>query len=176
MPVSISDPNMSDLSDVILGELFADGGHGNGAHHDESADLVAVLTGPAEGAGATVAMASGEPAAPLSLPPFPIPKRLVSGRYRGRTGGFELELRVDVDGATAMNKVSGDYLSIQGSTTTYFGSWQVVAPTVSVTAAAVSVEGIATTTWNSSFTKLRLTIPRRTWFQLTDDAAVTWFH
>src|SRR3954449_12888577 len=130
MPVSISDPNMSDLSDVILGELFADGGHGNGAHHDESADLVAVLTGPAEGAGATVAMASGEPAAPLSLPPFPIPKRLVggrrppratrppfpipkrlvSGRYRGRTGGFELELRVDVDGATAMNKVSGDYL------------------------------------------------------------------
>ena len=61
MPVSVSDPNMSDLSDVILGELIADGGHGNGAHHDESANVVAVLTGPAESAGATVPWPAGSP-------------------------------------------------------------------------------------------------------------------
>ena len=81
-------------------------------------------------------------AAPLNLPPFPVRKRLVSGRYRGRTGGYELELRVDVDGTTALSKVSGDYSSVLGNTVTYFGSWQVIAPAVVITPSTVSIEGL----------------------------------
>ncbi len=35
---------------------------------------------------------------PVPLPPIPIRTRLASGRYRSAPAGFQLELRVDVDG------------------------------------------------------------------------------
>ena len=35
-------------------------------------------------------------------------KRGVSGLYRGTSGDFQLELRVDVDGSRPMNRLSGD--------------------------------------------------------------------
>lgn len=47
----------------------------------------------------------------------------VSGRYRSPIAGFQLELRVDVDGNTPLGKLSGDYYTISGGVTSYFGSW-----------------------------------------------------
>src|ERR1051326_5067495 len=48
--------------------------------------------------------------------PFPLPRRPVSGRYRSGGFGFQLELRVDVDGRRPMRKVSGDFSQVSGST------------------------------------------------------------
>jgi hypothetical protein len=61
---------------------------------------------------------------------LPIRYRPVSGRYRGRQGGFEVELRVDVDGARSMNRVSADYYRLQGGETVYAGSTRIDAPIV----------------------------------------------
>src|SRR5689334_14960889 len=64
--------------------------------------------------------------------PFPLPRRPVSGRYRSGSFGFQLELRVDVDGRRPMRKVSGDFYQVSGSTVSYFGSFVVDAPVLTV--------------------------------------------
>ena len=61
-------------------------------------------------------------AAPLpSATPVAFSKRNVRGRYRSTGTGWQLELRVDVDGVRPLRKISGDFFSTTGSTTSYFG-------------------------------------------------------
>jgi hypothetical protein len=114
---------------------------------------------------------------PIPLEPFPtlpLRTRAASGRYRSPAAGFQLELRVDVDGRRPLMKVSGDYSSVSGATTTYFGSWTVDAVTVTRTATAVVAVGTARTTWPTTYTVARVTIPRRTIFQPAAPATVQW--
>jgi len=105
-------------------------------------------------------------AAAVSLPLKPAPllpfiRRPVSGRYRSGGGaGFQLELRVDVDGKRPMRKVSGDFYQVSGGTVSYFGSFVVDAPVVTVTASLVTITGLGRYTWTAGAPRIRLTIPR----------------
>src|ERR1044072_7335540 len=78
------------------------------------------------------------------------PKRLVSGLYKGAHGDFQLDLRVDVDGKRPTRCISGDLYRVAGSTTTYFGSFIVSSPTLTVTSNKVTIKGSG----NYSFTTL----------------------
>lgn len=98
--------------------------------------------------------------APAAAPPVLLPKRPVSGRYRGRLGSFELELRVDVDRFRPQKRVSGDFFQTVGATKTYFGSFVVNAPVITVAANLVTIEGIGQFTFAAGAPKLRVTIPR----------------
>lgn len=98
-------------------------------------------------------------AGPAAAIPFPL-RRLVRGRYRSSGGGFELELRVDVDGAGATGRVSGDFFAVAGGTTTFFGSFVVSAPVVTTTASRVHIEGAGTYTWAAGAPYLRIDVPR----------------
>src|SRR4051794_746303 len=66
--------------------------------------------------------------APAPLPPISLTKRLVRGRYRSTGAGYQLELRVDIGGNRPMNRMSGDFFSVGGGTTSFFGSFRVDAP------------------------------------------------
>ena len=88
------------------------------------------------------------------------PKRQVRGRYRGTTVGWQLELRVDVDGPRPMDRVSGDFFSTSGSTTSYFGSFIVEGASIVTTASEVRIEGLARFSWDAGAPLVRVTIPR----------------
>lgn len=135
---------------------------------------------PAQADGSTErAMPSGAaPGLPIPLPiPIPIPviKRPVSGRYRGNTGAFQLELRVDVDRVRPMKRVSGDFLQISGGTTAYFGSFIVNAPAITVTPTQVILKGLGSYTFSAGAPVVRVTIQRRTIFQPQASALVEFF-
>ena len=118
-----------------------------------------------------------------ALPPGPIPaprppiliRRNVSGRYRSGGFGFQLELRVDVDGKHPLSKISGDFYQILGATTTYFGSFTVNSPTITANPAMVTIEGLGTYTWSAAAPKIRVTIPRRLIIQPPAPATVQFF-
>ncbi len=122
-------------------------------------------------------------ASPAMLPPGPIPvprppilvRRNVSGRYRSGGAGFQLELRVDVDGKRPTKCISGDFFQVLGATTTYFGSFIVDTPTISATATTVTIEGTGTYTFSAGAPKIRVTIPRRFIFQPPAAATVQFF-
>ena len=78
--------------------------------------------------GESATRAAGAAAIPISPPIVPVVKRPVSGRYRGTTGAFQLELRVDVDRMRPMKRVSGDFFQLSGGTTAYYGSFVVPSP------------------------------------------------
>lgn len=118
--------------------------------------------------------------AALPIPPAPAPvpiaRRAVHGRYAGSAGQWRLELRVDVDGVRPMRRLSGDYFRVQGATTTYFGSWVVNVIAVTVTPILITITGTATTTWNTAFNVVRVTIPRTWFFSPPAPATVRWFN
>lgn len=115
------------------------------------------------------------PPIPVPLPrPLPIRTRQISGRYRSPAAGFQLELRVDVDGRRPLQRISGDYFSLSGGTTSYFGSWTVDAVTTSIVNGALVAIGTARTTWPTTFTVARVTVPRRHFFQPAAPATVQW--
>jgi hypothetical protein len=115
-------------------------------------------------------------ALPLSpLPPIPLAKRPVSGRYRGTLGAFQLELRVDVDRTRPLNRLSADFFQVSGGTTSYFGSFTVNSPTVSVTATQVVVRGLGTFSFSAGFPVVQVNIPRRTILQPQASATVQFF-
>ncbi|MCG8605095.1 hypothetical protein MJD09_08875, partial [bacterium] len=100
--------------------------------------------------------------------PTPIPikiKRRVSGCYRNCPKPWQLELRVDVDGYRPLKRVSGDFYLVSGATVSYFGSFVVNVPTISITSSQVTIVGLADTTWATSYNKIRVIIPRHTIFQ-----------
>ena len=119
------------------------------------------------------------PAAPVPAPVVPVPpillRRAVSGRYRGRLGIWELELRVDVDRVRPMKRVSGDFYRVLGTTRTYFGSFIVDAPVISVTPTFVTIAGIGHYTYPTGAPKLRITIPRVTVFSPPAPATLRFF-
>lgn len=90
----------------------------------------------------------------------PTPHRPVSGRYRGRGDGFEVELRVDVDGARPMNRVSADYFRLQGDTTVYAGSMRVDAPTLASSGLRLTLSGAGYSSWETEPSHVTVTIPR----------------
>ncbi|MEU7581670.1 hypothetical protein AB0B50_29180 [Streptomyces sp. NPDC041068] len=103
-----------------------------------------------------------------------LPYRPVSGRYRSSGGGYQLELRVDVDrirsGSKVLRRLSGDFFATNGGTTTYFGSFTVHSPTVTWSATRVVVKGLGTYTWQAGAPVVQVTIPRRRVNQPTGDA------
>jgi len=107
---------------------------------------------------------------------FPIPYRPVSGRYRNSGGGFQLEVRVDVDstpgGHKVLRRVSGDFFSTSGGTTAYFGSFVVHAPTITWSPTQVVVKGLGTFTWQAGAPAVQVTIPRRLIIQSPGAATV----
>lgn len=114
---------------------------------------------------------------PIPTPgPIPILKNPVSGRYRSQGAGYQLELRVDVDGKRPMNSVSGDYYQVSGSTTTYFGSFIINPISVTVTSSTVTIQGQGKFTWSTSYTVIKVTIPRTIIFVARAPATVQWYN
>jgi len=130
-----------------------------------------------DGGAPAEATAVGVPAlAPLpQAPPFPFPLRTVSGRYRSPAAGFQLELRVDVDRVRPMRRVSGDFLQISGGTTSYFGSFIVDAPAITVSATQVVLRGLGRFTFGAGAPIVQVTIPRRIVFMPPAPATVQFF-
>jgi hypothetical protein len=122
----------------------------------------------------TLAATPAPQAGPTPIPPR-FPFRRVSGRYLSSGAGFQLELRVDVDGIRPLRRVSGDFFQVLGATTTYFGSFVVNSPTITVTAGAVIIEGLGSYTWQAGAPKIRVTIARRIIFQPPAPATVQFF-
>ncbi|HKP78454.1 MAG TPA: hypothetical protein VJU34_04960, partial [Phenylobacterium sp.] len=102
------------------------------------------------------------PGLPLPIRPLPLPIRIrnVSGRYRGQVGSFQLEARVDLDGSHPLNKLSGDFFSISGGTTTYFGSFIVDSPVITRTASQIVARGLGRFTFGAGAPIVQVTIPR----------------
>ncbi len=106
----------------------------------------------------------------------PIPFiRAVSGRYRGRLGPFQLELRVDVDRRRPLRRVSGDLYQRSGKTTKYYGSFVVNSPTVMVLKKAVIVKGRGSFTFPAGYPVVQITIPWRNFLQPQAPATVHFF-
>jgi hypothetical protein len=117
---------------------------------------------------------------PIPLPPIPKPPvliriRPVSGRYRGTSGAFQLEARVDVDRSRPTRRISGDFFQATGGTTSYFGSFVVNAPTVTVTAAQIVVRGLGTFTFSAGAPVVEISIPRKLVFFPQAPATVRFF-
>ncbi|MGG9961241.1 hypothetical protein [Ferruginibacter sp. SUN106] len=121
-------------------------------------------------------MSADGTAATLPIPPIPIIKNKVFGRYRGQLGNFELELRVDIDGATPLQKVSGDYYMISGQTKSYFGSFIADSITTTIVNGIITITGNTATTWGTSYTKLKIAIKQTLVFQPLAPAMLQWFH
>lgn len=119
-------------------------------------------------------MAQEGAAAPAPAP-LPIPMRPVSGRYRSASTPFELELRVDVDRTRPMRRVSGDFFQILGGTKTYFGSFVVNSPTLTVTPTLVTIDGLGQYTFSAGAPRVRVSIPRVRIIQPPGAATVQFF-
>jgi hypothetical protein len=118
----------------------------------------------------------GAPEKVAAIPPIlPITNK-VSGRYTSRLGAFELELRVDIDGPTALQKVSGDYYQISGLTKTYFGSFVVESISKTTVNGIITISGTANTTWTTSFKKIKLVIKQTIILQPLAPALLQWFN
>lgn len=105
------------------------------------------------------AAAEASPPAADTVPPAGS-KRPVSGRYRGATTTFQLELRVDVDGKRPTRRISGDIFRVAGSVTAYFGSFVVHSPTIAATPSLVTIKGSGQFSFATPFSMLTVTIPR----------------
>ena len=87
-------------------------------------------------------------------------RREVSGRYRGRRNGFEVQLRVDVDGPRPCNRVSADYYTVAGSNLTYVGSMRVDEPVVTIAASRITISGAPRFSMSTKCTRITVRIPR----------------
>lgn len=101
-----------------------------------------------------------------------VQRRTVSGQYVGTQYSWQLTVRVDVDGRRPMKRVSGDFHHTSGSTTTYYGSFVVHAPTLWVTASHVIIQGIGDFTFAAGAPKVRVIIPRRAYSQPNAPASI----
>lgn len=120
------------------------------------------------------------PHVPLPIPKFPIPqipiiKKAVSGCYAGSLGTFQVDLRVDVDRARPMKRVSGDFYQTIGKTTTYYGSFVVDSPAITVSTSKVVVKGLGRFTFSAGAPVVQVTIPRVNFFQPQAAATLQFF-
>jgi hypothetical protein len=118
---------------------------------------------------------SGVTAAIAPIPVIPITNK-VYGRYRAQLGSFELELRVDIDGVSPLQKISGDYYQINGQTKSYYGSFIVDSITKTIANGVITVSGVANTSWVTSYKKIKLAIKQTTLLQPLAPALMQWFH
>jgi hypothetical protein len=102
-----------------------------------------------------------------------VPMRLLSGRYRGASGTWRLELRVDIDGVRPMRHVSGDFFRVSGSTVTYHGSFA-GRVNVSVSDAGATLYGLVSASFANAYPRIQITIPRRTILQAPGEADLLW--
>jgi hypothetical protein len=160
-------------------EIYLDDGYGDGVVIPSSAesDLVEDEQPSTDAAAETELEAEAAPTraatdAAAAPPPAAIRKRNVRGRYRSSGSRWQLELRVDVDGVRPMRKISGDFFSTTGSTTSYFGSFIVKSPKIVTTTSEVKIEGTGTFTWSPSAPRVRVTIPRATVLQAAKPATL----
>jgi len=123
---------------------------------EELEDLAEIAAGPEAD---TEAAPMG--AAPITIPASLLRRRLVRGRYVSAGIPWQLELRVDVGGSRPLNRVSGDFFSTSGGTTTYFGSFVVDGASIKKTPAHVTIEGMGTYTWSAGAPLVRVKIPRK---------------
>ena len=107
--------------------------------------------------------------------PFVLPRRTVSGRYRGNSGAWQLELRIDVDGTGPLNRVSGDFNQISGGTTAYHGSFVLASPTITYGATSATIRGYATFGFSIGNRYIRVTVPRNLLFQPAAAATLRFF-
>lgn len=101
-----------------------------------------------------------------------VQKRTVSGQYVGTQYSWQLTVRVDVDGRRPTKRVSGDFHYASGSTTSYYGSFVVDAPTLRVTPSHVVIQGLGRFTFSAGAPRVRVTIPRRAYTQPNAPASV----
>jgi hypothetical protein len=111
----------------------------------------------------------------IPFPPIPVIKKAVSGCYSGMLGAFQVDLRVDVDRTRPMRRVSGDFYQTVGKTTTYFGSFVVDSPTVTVSASRIVVRGLGRYTFSAGAPVVQVTIPRVHIFQPQAAATLQFF-
>lgn len=90
----------------------------------------------------------------------PVPLQKVSGRYRGNIGVWQLELRVDVDRRNPLRMISGDFFRVSGATTTYFGSFICRSVSVSASIFSATITGVIEATFQTSYPRIKLKIPR----------------
>lgn len=118
---------------------------------------------------------SGVTSAVAPIPVIPITNK-VYGRYRAQLGSFELELRVDIDGVSPLQKISGDYYQVNGQTKSYYGSFIVDSITKTIANGVITVSGIANTSWVTSYKKIKLAIKQTNLLQPLAPALMQWFH
>jgi hypothetical protein len=151
---------------VVLEEPRPNGRH-NGAGEEAAASLLDEVVMAVQTVGdeptakgdfeASALIGAGEA---VAEPAAAVAKALVRGRYRSSGGAWIVELRVDVDGPRAMNRVSADYYSVSGGTVSYFGSLRLDAATITWAAGLVTITGTGSYTFGTSFPKIKVTIPR----------------
>ena len=112
-------------------------------------------------------------AAAAELTPILI-RRTVSGSYIGSAGNFRLELRTDVDRMRAQNTASFDFYTL-GSVINHFGSYRLIAPTISYTSTKAIIDGAFTGTVAVWANRVRIVINRNLIFQPAAPATVTFF-
>lgn len=127
---------------------------------------------PAEAAGGRARRAAGP--ARTARPIVAQPTRPVSGRYRGRSGAWRIELRIDVDGVRPLKHVSGDFFQVSGATVSHYGSFLATSVTVAASRTSVTITGAAQLTYTSAFNRLRITLPRRTMSEAPGQADIQW--
>lgn len=88
------------------------------------------------------------------------PLRSISGRYRGRAPGLEVELRVDVDGPRSLSCVSGDLFRISGATTRYLGTFAVAAPSLAEAGGQLTIEGAGNYSFQSGQAGVKVSVQR----------------
>ena len=171
--MSFSDPTSANNIDnsSSLDELSVEDAIGSEIAESGSGDP----TQGAESVAGSSAALPVAPIAPIKPPVVTIAKRPVSGRYRGTLGGFQIELRVDCDRTRPMKRISADFFQVSGGTTTYFGSFVVKAPTVTVSTTTVTLKGLGSFTFSAGAPVVEVTIPRRTIFQSQAAATLKFF-
>lgn len=105
------------------------------------------------------------PSARAPITPLPVVKKAVSGCYGGALGAFQVELRVDIDRSRPMKRVSGDFFQTVGRTQSYYGSFIVDSPAITVTPSQIVIKGLGRFTFAASAPVVQVTIPRVNVFQ-----------
>lgn len=86
--------------------------------------------------------------------------RPISGRYRGRAPGIEVELRVDIDGPRPLSRMSGDIFKISGVTSHYLGSFTVATPSLAETGNQLIIKGAGSYSFQSGQASIKVTVQR----------------
>lgn len=120
------------------------------------------------------------PPPPVSAPkaapaPLAVIRKAVSGCYAGSLGNFQIELRVDVDRSRSMKRVSGDFFQMVGRTLSYYGSFIVDSPAITVSTTQVVVKGKGRFTFVAGAPVVQVTIPRVSLFQPQAAATLQFF-